>query len=118
MSLFFCSFFLIQVVSIESSTPKIESLERYTLVRRLQGTNWPFDLLSTLQKNSLDSSVRLCDSEREILSFFSSMLQKVDPDVLIGHDIMSFELEVLLNRFSEFKLERIWSKIGRIQRKK
>lgn len=47
-----------------------------------------------------------------------AMLQKIDPDVLVGHNIVNTDLEVLLQRFSDLKLQNVWSRIGRLQRKK
>lgn len=37
-------------------------------------------------------------SERELLSFLLAKLSKVDADVLLGHNISGFDLDVLLHR--------------------
>jgi DNA polymerase alpha subunit A len=112
------SWLLHRGVNAEGPTSNLDKLERFTLIRRLNGVIWPFDLQATLQSHDLESSVKLCESERELLSYFLTMCQKTDPDFFIGHDIMSFDLDVLVHRFAEFKLLNMWSKIGRIQKKR
>lgn len=54
-------------------------------------------------------------SERELLSLLTVKLQELDPDVLLGHDIHGFGLEVLLQRFKHFKVNT-WSRLGRLKR--
>jgi DNA polymerase alpha subunit A len=107
-----------KALNLEGPTSGLEDSQRFTLIRRLAGVTWPFDLQASIQSQGLNSSIKLCESERELLSYFLTMCQKIDPDMLIGHDIMSFDLDVLLHRFSEFKLFSSWSRIGRIQKKR
>lgn len=50
-----------------------------------------------------------------MLAFFLAKVNKIDPDVLVGHDIYGFELDVLLHRFFANKVPH-WSRIGRLRR--
>lgn len=42
-------------------------------------------------------------------------LQKVDPDVIVGHEFSGVTLDVLLGRMKELKADH-WSRIGRFRR--
>lgn len=43
------------------------------------------------------------------------MIHAADPDVIIGHDLLAGELDVLLHRMREHKIEN-WSQVGRFRR--
>lgn len=55
------------------------------------------------------------DSERALLTFFLAKLSKIDPDMIIGHDICSYVLSTFVNRLEANKIQN-WSKIGRLRR--
>jgi len=40
---------------------------------------------------------------------------KVDPDVIVGHDVAGYDLDVLLHRIAAAKISN-WSKLGRLKR--
>ena len=42
-------------------------------------------------------------------------IQKLDPDIIIGHDVSSFDLEVLIHRMMQNKVPH-WSRLGRLRR--
>ena len=46
---------------------------------------------------------------------FFQRLQAEDPDILVGHNIIAFDLEVLLSRAQALKLG-MWHKLGRLVR--
>ena len=54
-------------------------------------------------------------SERELLSLLLLKIQKLDPDVIIGHDVGCFDLEVLTHRMVVNKIPH-WSRLGRLRR--
>ena len=39
-----------------------------------------------------------CQSEKQLLSFFLAQFKIIDPDIVLGHDILEFGLEYLLQR--------------------
>lgn len=45
------------------------------------------------------------------------MMLKYDPDVIVGHDFIGAQLETLLQRLKELKIEH-WSRICRLRRSK
>lgn len=58
-------------------------------------------------------NVTICPNERALLNFLLAQIQRLDPDVLVGHSIMGFDLPVLLYRMKQLKVER-WSRLGRL----
>lgn len=40
---------------------------------------------------------------------------KIDPDVIIGHDVAGYDFDVFLHRIAQNKLPH-WSKLGRLKR--
>uniref|UniRef100_A0A8C4MF92 DNA polymerase n=1 Tax=Equus asinus asinus TaxID=83772 RepID=A0A8C4MF92_EQUAS len=63
----------------------------------------------------MNVKVEVAATERTLLGFFLAKVHKIDPDVIVGHNIYGFELEVLLQRINVCKVPH-WSKIGRLKR--
>ena len=58
-----------------------------------------FDLTKALEKhNKTAAKVDKMDSERALLGFLLAKIGKIDPDIIIGHDVFGFDMEVLLHR--------------------
>ncbi|XP_053715701.1 DNA polymerase alpha catalytic subunit isoform X2 [Synchiropus splendidus] len=74
---------------------------------------YPYDFMDTLKKKN--GKVEMAASERTLLAFFLAKMHKIDPDVLVGHDIFGFDLEVILQRINFCKVPH-WSKMGRLRR--
>jgi DNA polymerase alpha subunit A len=56
-------------------------------------------------------------SEAGLLGFLCAQIHKIDPDVLIGHELHSYTLEVLLQRMHARNIMQ-WSKLGRLKKNK
>ncbi|CAM9231370.1 unnamed protein product, partial [Chrysoparadoxa australica] len=54
-------------------------------------------------------------NERALLSYFFHRLQVDDPDVIVAHNLLGFDFDVLLQRAHDTKLDT-WSKLGRLKR--
>ena len=79
---------------------------------------WPFDfqkMLDAYKKKKGSPRIDRMDSERALLGFVLAHVQRLDPDIIIGHDISGFDLEVLLHRTVTNKIPR-WSRLGRLNR--
>uniref|UniRef100_A0A665VTB0 DNA polymerase n=1 Tax=Echeneis naucrates TaxID=173247 RepID=A0A665VTB0_ECHNA len=74
---------------------------------------FPYDFKEAVKKKN--GKVEIAGTERALLGFFLAKMHKIDPDVLVGHDIFGFDLEVLLQRINVCKVPH-WSKIGRLRR--
>ena len=55
-------------------------------------------------------------NERALLHRFLAQLGQWDPDVICGHNIWGFDMQVLLQRCQDLKVHTVWSKLGRRKR--
>lgn len=56
--------------------------------------------------------IQTMPNERALLSLFFQKLQQEDPDVLVAHNLMGFDFDILLSRAVHLKLAT-WSKVRR-----
>lgn len=75
---------------------------------------WPLDHRDAASRFSA-TKIEKVDTERALLGFFLAKLFKIDPDLLVGHDISGFDLEVLMHRIFVNKVPN-WSRMGRLKR--
>ncbi|KAM2640329.1 hypothetical protein TB1_026726 [Malus domestica] len=95
-------------------------LSHFTVVRKLDGGIFPmgFTKEATEKNSKAGSNVLSIESiERALLNRLMIELHKLDSDVLVGHNISGFDLDVLLRRAKACKVPNaMWSKIGRLKR--
>ncbi|XP_033139889.1 DNA polymerase alpha catalytic subunit-like [Brassica rapa] len=95
-------------------------LSHFTVVRNPEGTCYPIGWKKEVaDRNSKKgcSVLSFENSERALLNRLFLELNKLDSDVLVGHNISRFDLDVLLQRAQACKvLSSMWSKIGRLKR--
>ena len=89
--------------------------QHFCLVTKPADEAWPFDWEKVGPSASSITEVRKASSERELLSLLLLKIQKLDPDVIIGHDVGCFDLEVLTHRMVVNKIPH-WSRLGRLRR--
>ena len=96
----------------DTTAPENLPCKSYTIMRPVDGS-FPigFDALSKKQRGT----ILLEKSEAALLSRFLAILQRADPDVLIGHQLQDVDYPVLLNRFREKKTPG-WHRISRLRR--
>lgn len=58
--------------------------------------------------------IQTMPNERALLSLFFQKLQQEDPDVLVAHNLMGFDFDILLSRAVALKLAT-WSKVAGLQ---
>ena len=100
-------------VSLTDTTrPEDLPCKTYTIMRPAE-TAYPtgFDALSKKQRGT----IMLGKNESMLLSMFLAVLERADPDVLMGHQLQDVDYPILLNRFRERKTPG-WHKIGRMRR--
>ncbi|XP_023226396.1 DNA polymerase alpha catalytic subunit-like [Centruroides sculpturatus] len=68
-----------------------------------------------LLPNYKNTKVDLADSERALLGLLLAKICKMDPDVIVGHDILGFDIDVLMHRITVNKIPH-WSRFGRLKR--
>ncbi|ONM36133.1 DNA polymerase alpha catalytic subunit [Zea mays] len=95
-------------------------LSHFTVVRKLEGSIFPIGLAkeaSDRNQKAGSNVLALESSERALLNRLMIELSKLDCDVLVGHNISGFDLDVLLHRAQTCKVpSSMWSKIGRLRR--
>ncbi|KAK9284464.1 hypothetical protein L1049_023637 [Liquidambar formosana] len=95
-------------------------LSHFTVVRKLDGGIFPmgFTKEATDRNSKAGSNVLGSESsERALLNRLMIELYKLDSDVLVGHNISGFDLDVLLHRAQACRVpSSMWSKIGRLKR--
>ncbi|CAG8622841.1 65_t:CDS:10, partial [Paraglomus brasilianum] len=101
-------------VPIDTADPpeKIPSTY-FTVVRQLNNTPYPVGFHDNAQH--LGIKLEITRTERSLLNYLIAIIHRVDPDVLVGHNFVGFDLDVLLHRMKELKIDG-WSKLGRLRR--
>ncbi|XP_024959524.1 DNA polymerase alpha catalytic subunit [Cynara cardunculus var. scolymus] len=95
-------------------------LSHFTVVRKLEDGLFPMGFSKEAADRNLKAGsniISMESSERALLNRLMIELHKLDSDVLVGHNISGFDLDVLLNRVKACKVPNsMWSKIGRLKR--
>ncbi|KAG8857126.1 DNA-directed DNA polymerase alpha catalytic subunit pol1 [Serendipita sp. 411] len=100
--------------NIEGTVPlEKEPSTAVTFVRPLE--KYPNNFEASAAQ-SRQSKMHALGNERALLNNFLVLMQKYDPDVIIGHDFLGVSLDVLLYRMKELKVDH-WSRISRFKRK-
>ena len=96
----------------DTTRPEDLPCKTYTIMRPTE-TSYPtgFEALSKKQRGT----IMLGKNENMLLSMFLAVLERADPDVLMGHQLQDVDYPILLNRFRERKTPG-WHKIGRMRR--
>lgn len=95
------------------------SLSTFTILRKLEGVPWPIGFQQKIRAQSANSNrrkIQLCESEMNLLNELMNYISFVDPDVIVGHNYIGFDLDVLLHRMKANNVST-WSKLGRLQRR-
>lgn len=102
-----------QNISLTDTTAP-EKLPCKTLtVMRPPGDGYPAGFKTDLEKHV--GTVRCQRTEKEVLSLFLAELDRIDPDVLMGHRLEDLDYSILLSRMRELKTPG-WHRIGRLRR--
>ncbi|PSS30744.1 DNA polymerase alpha catalytic subunit like [Actinidia chinensis var. chinensis] len=95
-------------------------LSHFTVVRKLDGGIFPMGFtkeVSDRNSKAGQNVVSIESSERALLNRLMIELHKLDSDVLVGHNVSGFDLDVLLHRAQACRVpSSMWSKIGRLKR--
>lgn len=101
-------------VSLSDTTPA-DKLPSWTMtIMRPTGTSFPIGFADQASK-ACRGMFRPVKQESEMLSLFLAQLDRIDPDVLVGHQLEGVDFSILLNRLQAKKTPQ-WSRIGRMRR--
>ncbi|EJD43695.1 hypothetical protein AURDEDRAFT_88520 [Auricularia subglabra TFB-10046 SS5] len=99
--------YAIEDEKLPESTPHT----KHTFVRPLEENKWPPQFKDVARQKGITT----CANEFELLSHLLVLTQKADPDVIVGHDFVGVDLDVLLHRLRAHK-SRNWSRVSRFRR--
>lgn len=100
-------------VSLTDPSPPEKLPCKTFTVMRPSGPNYPIGFEAETKKQR--GTFMLEKSEQFLLSKFLALLEKMDPDVLIGHQLQEVDLTILISRLKEKKTPG-WHRIGRLKR--
>lgn len=101
-------------VAMDGPTENENDFAHFTAVRKLQDMPFPFDFQMKCQQTR-GKGLQICSSERHLLGFVMAKIGSLDPDVIVGHNLLGFDLDVLLHRIKALNVPH-WSRIGRLRR--
>ncbi|KAJ3061739.1 DNA polymerase alpha catalytic subunit, partial [Podochytrium sp. JEL0797] len=104
-------------VSIDGASAPSAPLS-YTVIRPLTDVPMPVglkDLVATAKKSG--RSMEVLPNEKGLLNYLMAILHRTDPDIIIGHNFIGVDLDILLHRLKANKVDA-WSKVGRLRRTK
>ncbi|KAG0237721.1 DNA-directed DNA polymerase alpha catalytic subunit pol1 [Actinomortierella wolfii] len=90
-----------------------KNVSKQTIVRKLPDRPFPPMFTSQLEQSRMQA--RAVPSEAALLNILLSRIMSVDPDVIVGHNFVQFDLDVLLHRMKANKTKD-WSRLGRLHR--
>ncbi|XP_012304282.1 DNA polymerase alpha catalytic subunit isoform X1 [Aotus nancymaae] len=99
--------------ALDKAAPQPPFQSHFCVVSKPKDCIFPHDFKEEIEKKNV--KLEVAATERTLLGFFLAKVHKIDPDIIVGHNIYGFELEVLLQRINVCKAPH-WSKIGRLKR--
>ncbi|KAJ1975656.1 DNA-directed DNA polymerase alpha catalytic subunit pol1 [Dimargaris verticillata] len=87
--------------------------QQFTVVRALPGEYLPPGLAGQCQKQRF--AVETVKGEHALLSYILAILQRADPDIIVGHNFLGHDLNLLLSRMKHNRVDH-WSRLGRLRR--
>ncbi|XP_069896793.1 DNA polymerase alpha catalytic subunit isoform X4 [Dipodomys merriami] len=98
---------------LDKAPPQPPFQSHFCVVSKPKDCIFPYAFKEVINEKNV--KVEVATTERTLLGFFLAKVHKIDPDVIVGHNIYGFELEVLLQRINVCKVPH-WSKISRLKR--
>ncbi|XP_015343581.1 DNA polymerase alpha catalytic subunit isoform X1 [Marmota marmota marmota] len=99
--------------ALDKAPPQPPFQSHFCVVSKPKDCIFPCAFIEVIKEKNV--KVEVATTERTLLGFFLAKVHKIDPDIIVGHNIYGFELEVLLQRINVCKVPH-WSKIGRLKR--
>ncbi|KAJ5907585.1 hypothetical protein N7495_000267 [Penicillium taxi] len=100
-------------VSLSDTTPPEKLPCKTFTVMRPSASSYPMHFEAECRKQR--GTFILEKSEQFLLSKFLALFEKMDPDVIMGHQLQDVDLGILLSRLRENKTPG-WHRIGRLRR--
>ncbi|XP_054830106.1 DNA polymerase alpha catalytic subunit [Eublepharis macularius] len=98
---------------LDKAPPEPPFQTHFCVISKPNDCIFPYDFKEVAKTKN--AKIEIAGTERMLLGFFLAKVHKIDPDVIVGHNIYGFDMEVLLQRINLCKVPH-WSKIGRLRR--
>ncbi|KAJ3161309.1 DNA-directed DNA polymerase alpha catalytic subunit pol1 [Geranomyces michiganensis] len=102
-------------VNIDGASNDDAQPARFTVLRQLEDIPLPAGFQDMLRGR--DTRIEIPRNEHGLLGFLIAQIHRSDPDIIVGHNFIDFDLDVLLHRMKANNVPH-WSKLGRLHRKK
>ncbi|CAO3664087.1 unnamed protein product [Rhizopus stolonifer] len=91
-------------------------ISKFSVIRLLTGTSYPSDIDEALDKEKIKKSheIRLECTEPALLSYLIAKINRLDPDIIVGHNVWNNDLNMLLHKFKKNNTS-YWHKLGKLQ---
>ncbi|OQS00816.1 DNA polymerase alpha catalytic subunit [Thraustotheca clavata] len=109
-------------VNPEGGATKQSKISHFSGIRPLTTDNsgrFPDGYSQTAMANErfrAPQSLSIEMNEKALLNFFLARVQREDPDMIVGHNLQGYTLDVLLSRMDNFKMGGMWSRLTRLRR--
>ncbi|GAA5879617.1 hypothetical protein JCM3774_004286 [Rhodotorula dairenensis] len=101
-------------VDVDDPTPIEQQGSTSKVFVRNLFTDFPAGFDQLVRQERTGPAFALFKSERPLLVQLLDHISRNDPDVIVGHDFTQLDLDVLLNRVRDLKIDN-WSRIGRLR---
>ena len=101
---------LFNQVPVDSPFNETNCSASFTCVRPA-GSSFPVGFLDSLK--SCGTKIEAVNNERALLNYLIATIKRHDPDIIVGHNFLGFDLDVLLHRMKACKVD-YWSRLGRL----
>ncbi|XP_032664334.1 DNA polymerase alpha catalytic subunit [Odontomachus brunneus] len=98
--------------NVDKEPPKPPYDRQFCLVTRPRDIPWPRQARDGLPRVPNIEIIK-CETESELLEELLTLIQKADPDLIIGYDC-AFQFDVLMQRMFALKVSN-WNRIGRLK---
>lgn len=102
-------------VNQDGPTNDNSSVQKFSLIRKLDAKPWPYDLQERLKQDAACRSMQVFNNEKQLVEALIARIFKIDPDVLVAHGLCGSVFEIILSRIQHLKVPH-WSRIGRFKR--
>ncbi|BGP49603.1 DNA-directed DNA polymerase alpha catalytic subunit pol1 [Rhodotorula kratochvilovae] len=101
-------------VDIDDPTPIENQGSSAKIFVRNLFTEFPAGFEQLARQQNSGATIALFKAERPLLVQLLEYISRNDPDVIVGYDFSQLDLDVLLNRLRELKVDN-WSRVGRLR---
>ncbi|GAA5918206.1 hypothetical protein JCM8208_006171, partial [Rhodotorula glutinis] len=101
-------------VDIDDPTPIEHQGSSAKIFVRNLFTEFPAGFEQMARQQNSGASIGVFKAERPLLVQLLEYISRNDPDVVVGYDFGQLDLDVLLNRLRELKVDN-WSRVGRLR---